>query len=62
MDIELTSIAALLLTNGMIVFCIMIFLLFFYKWDSAKTYDDLAENVNDYGGPTNELFLGEGAS
>lgn len=63
MDIELSSLAALLLANGLITVCIIVFLAFFYKWDS-KTYDDLAENVDNYGGGgfNNEMFLGEGAS
>lgn len=57
MDIELSSLAALLLANGLILASIGIFLGFFYKWGSTdggrgngKTYDDLAENVvADYG-------------
>jgi len=60
MDIELTSLAALVTANCMILFSILLFLLFCYKWDS-KTYDDMADNVNDFGGHTGELFLGEAA-
>lgn len=45
MDIELSSLAALLLANALIILCIVFFLAFFYKWDN-KTYDDL---VIDYG-------------
>ena len=63
MDIELSSLTALLMANGLIVVSITIYFVFFYKWDS-KTYDDLGENVDGYGGgiSNNELFLNEGAS
>ena len=49
MDIEVTSLSALLIANGLIMFCVTIFLMFFYKWDSGKAYnDDLAEKVENY--------------
>ena len=52
MDIELSSIAALLVANGLILASIGIYLGFFYKWGSpdGKTYDDMADNLaGDYG-------------
>ena len=69
MDIESTSLAAMLLVNTLILSAAFVYYVFFYRWDN-KTYDDLAENV---GGRYNkngaaievgdgELFLGEGAS
>ena len=63
MDIELSSLASLLMANGLIVLVIAIYFTFIYKWDN-KTYDDLGENVDGYGGgmSNNEIFLGEGAS
>lgn len=71
MDIESTSLAALLITNGLVLSGVFIYYAFFYKWDN-KTYDDLAENVGGrYSkagggvgpvGMDGEIFLGEGAS
>ena len=49
MDIELSSIVALLIANGLVILCIVVFLLFFYKWDSAKTYDSFVDNVDNFG-------------
>ena len=70
MDIESTSLAALLITNGLVLSGVFIYYAFFYKWDN-KTYDDLAENVGGryskagVTGPVGvdgEIFLGDGAS
>jgi Na+/melibiose symporter-like transporter len=48
MDIEVSSIVVLLIVNGFILLLLIIYMLFIYKWDK-KTYDDLAENLDNYG-------------
>lgn len=56
--------AALLIANALVVISVIVYVIFFYKWDN-KTYDDLAENVGnrfdkvEFAG---EMYLGEGAS
>lgn len=62
MDIEVSSIIALIAINFLILISIIIYLFFYYKWDS-KTYDDMAENLDNYRPMNgNDLFLGEGTS
>jgi nitrogen fixation-related uncharacterized protein len=62
MDLEVSSLITLVSVDLVIFTGIMIYLVFFYKWDN-KQYDDMADNLeyrrNPYG---NDLFINEGAS
>ncbi len=44
MDLESLTLTALLGTNFIIITALVIYMVFFYRWDT-KVYDDLAENV-----------------
>ena len=58
MDIEVSSIVVILSVNGLILLTLIIYLLFIFKWDK-KTYEDLAENLDNFGRefPNNGLML-----
>jgi hypothetical protein len=63
MDIEVSSIVVILSLNGLIIFTLIIYLLFFYKWDK-RTYEDLVENLDNFGRELqgNALYMEEEAS
>jgi hypothetical protein len=63
MDIESTSLVTLWVVNGLVFLSVVVYLCFFYRWDSNKTYDDLAENrVDKYNQTANDMFIGDGDS
>jgi hypothetical protein len=69
MDLESSSIVALLFVNFVVLLTIITYFSFFYKWES-KQYDDLGENLDNYkkaelfnDGPSNiESLLGKDES
>lgn len=64
MDIESSSLLTLFVVNGLILTSIVVYLIFFYKWDN-KTYDDLAENRGEkynQNGLANDMYIGDGDS
>ena len=63
MDIETFSLIIVMSINVAILFGIIFYFSFFYKWDS-KVYDDMGENLEQYRrqGYNNSLFFPEGGS
>lgn len=64
MDLESTSLLALFSANFIVFSAIVIYLYFFYKWDS-KTYDDMFESRGqkfNKNGIANDMYIGDGDS
>ena len=67
MDIESTSLLALFVANFIIFMVVVIYLYFFYRWDS-KTYEDMVESrgqkfTKNHGGIANDImFIGDADS
>jgi hypothetical protein len=45
MDIEETSLVAMLIANTLLLTIIIVFMLVTFKWDSKDNFDDMQEHV-----------------